>query len=287
MNEYGGLDSKTQILKSTVETHSCPPRENCPTCGGRNICTTCSGRGKETCRVCNGNGEVDCGACEGNGRCHKCDGEGGFYCHTCWGTGHLYNGEECVYCKGTGTITCDECHGKRYCQKCSGHGKLRCYQCDGARVQTCSTCRGSGQCNVCDSNGKVTCRRCEGTGSYQTYLAFRATSYSKSWIGHELKQEEVDEGLSGYQTYQGAYREWSDAYTKQYDKEKEIQNECFDKLNEDERKEFMRRVDELRLQRQNRNTLGANSSADKPWLSEMNVMRIPVTTVYYPVDGRP
>lgn len=206
-----GIFEYKGILNGSIDTHSCEPNINCPTCSGSGICQECNKKGVITCPVCSGNtecsvcggegniccpncngyGTVDCDECEGSGEedCYMCDGTGN--CTVCNGTGEV-NGKSCRRCNGSGK--CNRCHGRStfYCKSCDGSGTQTCSACDGDTEITCPSCHGSGICATCNGEGSVICPtchhsgqcpdckgtglqkcpRCNGTGFYQTYKTY-------------------------------------------------------------------------------------------------------------------
>lgn len=289
--EHSPKDSKELYLPGSIETYSCDPKQTCPQCDGSRYCSNCGGNGKETCRKCGGQGKTWCPTCGGNGNCPKCNGDKYFRCGTCDGSGVVPNGPDsvqtCYHCHGEGKVKCNFCNGYGNCPTCDGHQKVTCSKCRGTRKQTCTSCSGSGQCATCSGNGIITCLRCQGTGNYQTYLAIRAHRYTKQWNSGSATDNDLSTAKhNGDVIFEDTYREWENAYEVGFDNGASMQKQCFDQFTPEERDQFMQRLKEMDQERRNPASLGPDSASDKPFRSDLTVVRVPCTTIHYTVDGK-
>lgn len=141
----------------------CPEEE----CNSKHeyTCPKCNGHRKVDCRTCNKSGYLKCDNCKGRGeyKCSKCAGKGeikcgsGFLSSGCGGSGYVKNAgkeERCKKCNGRGYSPCSECrNGIIRCAKCSAKGEIRCNDCSG---------KGEVDCRYCDAAGKIICVSCYG-----------------------------------------------------------------------------------------------------------------------------
>lgn len=281
--------SQSYVLSATIRDYTCVPRTTCPSCDGGKRCTQCSGTGKNTCSKCGGRGRRECPTCEGYGDCPHCKGNGYFRCSRCDGSGLVPNGpndvQTCYHCHGEGVVKCDFCNGERHCPTCKGRREITCSKCRGEGTQTCTGCRGSGQCVTCSGIGSLICERCQGTGNYQTYTAFQAKSYSKYKSIRPSLIALTDTDRVGSQVlYSGTTCEWANGERMQFNKDQQVQADCLKKMNSDEQEQFIKQLDTLNELKHS--TLAPDSSADRPWQTNLEVKRIPVTTVRFTVEGK-
>ena len=281
--------SDIYVLSGTVRDFSCDPWMTCPTCEGGQQCTQCHGAGKTTCGRCNGRGYQTCPTCEGRESCPHCNGNRYFRCGTCHGSGVVPDGpgavKTCYHCHGDGVVECDFCHATGHCPTCEGHGDITCSKCGGSGSKTCSSCGGDGRCATCSGVGSLMCKRCQGTGKYQTYTAYQATSYSKyKSIRPTLISSIGPNDVGGQVIYSGTTCEWSNGENMQFSKGRQVQADCLKQMSSAEKDQFTRQLqmmDEAVIF-----DLKPNNSADRPWKTNLEVKRIPVTTVRFTVDNK-
>lgn len=106
-------EKKNYVILSTVQTHSCNPKQKCSKCNA-------SGR----CSNCNGSGDKSCSSCSGTGKKEQRDGN--------YANGKpKYKKVACYSCDGRGRKACTSCHGSGKCYRCEGSGQVTCSRCDG------------------------------------------------------------------------------------------------------------------------------------------------------------
>ena len=281
--------SDIYVLSGTVRDFSCDPWMTCPTCEGGQQCTQCHGAGKTTCGRCNGRGYQTCPTCEGRERCPHCNGNRYFRCGTCHGSGVVPDGpgavQTCYHCKGEGVVECDFCHATGHCPRCEGHGDITCSKCGGSGSKTCSGCGGDGRCATCSGVGSLMCKRCQGTGKYQTYTAYQARSYSKYKSIRPTLISSIDPNdVGGQLIYSGTTCEWSNGENMQFSKGQQVQADCLKQMSSAEKDQFIKQLD--LMNEAQIFDLAPNNSADRPWKTNLEVKRIPVTTVRFTVDNK-
>jgi hypothetical protein len=85
--------------------------------------------------------------------------------------------------------------------------------------------------------------------------------------------------------YSGTTCEWVNGERLQFNNAQQVQADCPKKMNSDEQSQFTQQMATLNELKQS--TLAPNSSADRPWQTNLEVKRIPVTTVRFTVEGKP
>ena len=100
-------------IPSTIETHSCNPKQKCSKCHASGRCSSCDGSGYKSCSSCSGTGKKeqrDGNYANGKPKykkvaCYSCDGRGRKSCSSCNGSG------KCYRCEGSGEVICSRCDG--------------------------------------------------------------------------------------------------------------------------------------------------------------------------------
>lgn len=111
------------VILSTVETHSCNPKQKCRDCSGSGRCQSCDARGWKSCSSCSGTGKKEQrDGSYANGKpkykkvaCYSCQGAGRKSCNSCNGTA------KCYHCDGSGQVTCRRCDGSSFYQTYNGY----------------------------------------------------------------------------------------------------------------------------------------------------------------------
>lgn len=106
-------EKKSYAINSTVQNHSCNPKQKCSKCNASGRCVNCEGSGTKSCSSCKGTGKTekrDGSYANGNPKykkvaCYSCDGRGRNSCRSCSGSG------KCGKCGGIGEVTCSRCDG--------------------------------------------------------------------------------------------------------------------------------------------------------------------------------
>ena len=320
------IKEHTGILLGTVETHECDPLMDCPECHGKGTCQECRGSGEVKCHNCHGNGQCPdcrgkgqwrCDECAGTGDCRKCRGTGEVRCSKCNGRGRVTDrGEwkDCPKCGGSGYTPCPDCRsglqtavkvasyltlgdGRTYgkgtgkCSKCGGSGEIicktcegsgNCQTCNGSGQLTCEHCGGSGDCPNCD-HGKVTCTRCEGSGFYQSFIRYNTTLYAKKWeFAGSKDYSDIVNTAHGLLLYNGSTKTWLNAQNVATDRVVDVNNHCSQELGE-ERELYEEFLEEYGKQTE---LVKPDQNNDKPYATELNVQRVPVTKISYSINDK-
>lgn len=116
-------ETEKYVILSTVQTHSCNPKEKCSKCSGSGRCQSCDARGWNSCSSCSGTGKKEQrDGSFSNGKpkykkisCYSCSGAGRKSCTSCNGTA------KCYRCEGCGQVTCSRCDGTSFYQTYNGY----------------------------------------------------------------------------------------------------------------------------------------------------------------------